>query len=170
MLREFVEKNHFRFADEAKDWKDAIRMSCETLEADGTVEENYKEDIIACVEKYGPYIMIAPNIAMPHAQEGARGVNKTEIAFMKLKKPVSFEPGNPEMEAQLFFTLASCNPDQHLDNMSFPKCSAMSSLWRSWQRPRPHLTCWRSRKNTWIRCRQKKSITMYYEKENEVTK
>ena len=118
MLREFVEKNHFRFADEAKDWKDAIRMSCETLEADGAVEENYKEDIIACVEKYGPYIMIAPNIAMPHAQEGARGVNKTEIAFMKLKKPVSFEPGNPEMEAQLFFTLASCNPDQHLDNMS----------------------------------------------------
>ena len=118
VLREFVEKNHFRFADEAKDWKDAIRMSCETLEADGTVEENYKEDIIACVEKYGTYIMIAPNIAMPHAQEGARGVNKTEIAFMKLKKPVSFEPGNPEMEAQLFFTLASCNPDQHLDNMS----------------------------------------------------
>ena len=73
MLREFVEKNHFRFADEAKDWKDAIRMSCETLEADGTVEENYKEDIIACVEKYGPYIMIAPNIAMPHAQEGGPG-------------------------------------------------------------------------------------------------
>ena len=118
LLREFVEKNHVRFAEEAKDWKDAIRMSCETLEADGTVEENYKEDIIACVEKYGPYIVIAPNIAMPHAQEGSRGVHKTEIAFMKLKKPVSFEPGNPEMEAQLFFTLASCNPDQHLDNMS----------------------------------------------------
>lgn len=118
LLREFVEKNHVRFAEEAKDWKDAIRMSCETLEADGTVEENYKEDIIACVEKYGPYIVIAPNIAMPHAQEGARGVHKTEIAFMKLKKPISFEPGNPEMEAQLFFTLASCNPDQHLDNMS----------------------------------------------------
>ena len=26
-------------------------MSCEVLEADGTIEENYKEDIIACVEK-----------------------------------------------------------------------------------------------------------------------
>ena len=90
----------------------------ETLEADGTVEKNYKEDIIACIEKYGPYIVIAPNIAMPHSQEGAQGVHKTEIAFMKLEKPVSFEPGNPEMDAQLFFTLASCNSDQHLDNMS----------------------------------------------------
>lgn len=64
MLREFVEKKHVKFADSAPDWREAIRMSCEVLEADGTIEENYKEDIIACVEKYGPYIVIAPNIAM----------------------------------------------------------------------------------------------------------
>lgn len=54
-------------------------MSCEVLEADGTIEENYKEDIIACVEKYGPYIVIAPNIAMPHSQEGAKGVHKQRL-------------------------------------------------------------------------------------------
>ena len=72
MLREFVEKKHVKFADSAPDWREAIRMSCEVLEADGTIEENYKEDIIACVEKYGPYIVIAPNIAMPHSQEGAK--------------------------------------------------------------------------------------------------
>ena len=101
----------------APDWREAIRMSCEVLEADGTIEENYKEDIIACVEKYGPYIVIAPNIAMPHSQEGAKGVHKTAIAFMKLKKPVSFEEGNPELDAQLFFTLAACNNEQHLNNM-----------------------------------------------------
>lgn len=93
-------------------------MSCEPLEADGTVEANYKEDIIKCVEKYGPYIVIVPNVAMPHSQEGAEGVNKTAISFMKLENPVSFEPGDPEKDAQLFFTLASCNPEQHLDNMS----------------------------------------------------
>ena len=92
-------------------------MSCESLEADGTVEANYKEDIIACVEKHGPYIVIMPNVAMPHSQEGAVGVNKTAIAFMKLEKPVSFDENDPEKDAQLFFTLASCNPDQHLQNM-----------------------------------------------------
>lgn len=118
MLREFVENKHCKFADKASDWRDAVRMSCEVLEADGTVEVNYKEDIIACVEKYGPYIVIMPNLAMPHSQEGAEGVNKTAIAFMKLKEPVSFEPGDPEKDAVLFFTLASCNPEQHLNNMS----------------------------------------------------
>lgn len=117
MLREFVEQKHAKFAEQAKDWKDAVRMSCEVLEADGTVEANYKEDIIACIEKYGPYIVIAPNIAMPHSQEGASGVHKTAIAFMHLNTPVSFEPGNPDLDAQLFFTLASCDPEQHLSNM-----------------------------------------------------
>ena len=117
MLREFVEKKHYFFAEEAPDWKEAIRMSCKSLEADGTIEANYKEDIIACVEKHGPYIVIMPNVAMPHSQENAIGVNTTAIDFKKLDKPVSFEPGDPEKDAQLFFTLASCNPEQHLDNM-----------------------------------------------------
>jgi len=37
---------------------------------------------------------------------------------MKLEKPVSFELGNAEKDAQLFFTLASCNSEEHLNNMA----------------------------------------------------
>lgn len=118
MLKEFVEQNHYKFAEEAYDWQEAVRMSCEVLEADGTVEANYKEDIIECVKKYGPYIVIMPNVAMPHSQECARGVHKTAIGFMRLKKPVSFAKGDSEKDARLFFTLASCNPEQHLQNMT----------------------------------------------------
>ena len=118
MLKEFVEQGHFKFAREAADWEEAVRMSCETLERDGTVESNYKEDIISCIKKYGPYIIIMPNVAMPHSQECARGVHKTTIGFMKLDKAVSFAPGEEDKEAKLFFTLASCNPEQHLENMT----------------------------------------------------
>jgi ascorbate PTS system EIIA or EIIAB component len=118
MLKEFVEQGHFKFAREAADWEEAVRMSCDTLERDGTVESNYKEDIISCIKKYGPYIIIMPNVAMPHSQECARGVHKTAIGFMKLDKAVSFAPGEEDKEAKLFFTLASCNPEQHLENMT----------------------------------------------------
>ena len=118
MLREFVEKKHYLFAEEAADWEEAILMSCKSLEADNTVESNYGRDIVECVKKYGPYIVIMPNVALPHSQEGAVGVNKTAIGFMKLDKPVSFDPDDPEKDARLFFTLASCNPNQHLDNMT----------------------------------------------------
>ena len=35
MLKELVEKKHYRFVEGAKDWREAIRMSCEVLESDG---------------------------------------------------------------------------------------------------------------------------------------
>ena len=60
------------------------------------------------------------NQAVEQAEEEA-SAQKAGKVFDKyifhLKKPVSFEEGNPEKDAQLFFTLASCNPDQHLANM-----------------------------------------------------
>lgn len=117
MLREFVEKKHYLFAESAKDWKEAIQMSCKSLEADNTVGSNYAGEIIRCVEKYGPYIVLMPGVAMPHSQEGATGVNDTAIGFMKLETPVSFDDADPDMSAQLFFTLASCDHDVHLKNM-----------------------------------------------------
>ncbi|NLN51189.1 MAG: PTS sugar transporter subunit IIA [Clostridiaceae bacterium] len=117
LLKEIYEKKHFSFYDSAKDWRDAIRLSCKPLEADGTVEPEYAEEMIACVEKHGPYIVIMPGVAMPHSTENAEGANGTAIAFMKLEEPVAFEEGNPEKDAEIFFTLASTNPDEHMENM-----------------------------------------------------
>lgn len=117
MLREFVEKKHYLFAKEAKDWEDAIRMSCRSLEADHTVDPEYAEQIVECVKKYGPYIVLMPGVAMPHSQEGAQGVHKTAIGFMKLEKPVSFCPGDTDKDAALFFTLAACDSSEHMENM-----------------------------------------------------
>ena len=53
-----------------------------------------------------------------HNMKTGLGDLLTAVSFMKLETPVSFDPGDPELDAQLFFTLASCNPEQHLDNMS----------------------------------------------------
>jgi len=117
MLKELVDLKHYLFIDKADTWQEAIRLSCKSLEADQSVEANYAEDIITCVEKYGPYIVIIPKVAMPHSQEGVTGVNKTAIGFMKVETPVVFDPEDPEKEARLFFTLASCNHEQHLENI-----------------------------------------------------
>lgn len=118
MLRDFVENKHCLFLESVKDWKEALRMSIKTLVADKSVEEVYGEQIIDSVEKYGPYIVLMPGIAMPHSQEGAIGVNKTTIGFMKVKEKVVFDENDSDSYANLFFTLASCNHDEHLSNMS----------------------------------------------------
>ncbi len=118
LLKTFVEQKHYLFAEKAEDWRDSIRMGCKPLEADGTLDPIYAEEIIACVEKHGPYIVIIPGIALPHSMEGAKGVNKTAIGFMKVEEPVSFDDSDPEKTATVFFTLASENHEAHLANMA----------------------------------------------------
>lgn len=117
MLRELVEKKHTVFAGKARDWRDAIRMSCEPFAADGTAEEGYADEVIRCIEQYGPYIVILPGVAMPHSQENGPLVHGTGVSFMRLAEPVSFDPGDPDKWADLFFTIAADDPEAHLENI-----------------------------------------------------
>lgn len=117
LLKDIYDKKHFHFCTEALSWQDSIRECCKPLVAEGVVEPVYAEEIIACVEKHGPYIVILPDIALPHSTENAKGCKGTAIGFMKSKEAVHFEEGNPEKDAHVFFTLCSTNPDEHMANM-----------------------------------------------------
>lgn len=87
------------------------------MQAEGIVDRTYADEIITCINKHGPYIVILPGIALPHSTENAKGAHSTAIGFMKCSMPISFEKGNPEKDAQIFFTLSSTNPNEHLANM-----------------------------------------------------
>ena len=117
LLREIYEKKHYLFCTEPLKWEDAIRKSCEPLVEDGTVDGTYAEEIISCVKKHGPYIVILPGFALPHSTEKAKGAHATAVGFMKTAVPVHFEEGNPAKDAQVFFTLSAADPDEHLNNM-----------------------------------------------------
>ncbi|WP_415945275.1 PTS sugar transporter subunit IIA [Selenomonas montiformis] len=116
MFKEFVETKHYSFHEGFADWRDAIRAACAPLLADGTIEKEYPEIIIEKVEELGPYIVIAPNICIPHAERG-RGVNGTAMCFMKTEKPVSFDPDDPEKDARIFVVLAATDNEVHLSNL-----------------------------------------------------
>ena len=116
MFKELVEKNRYSFHEGFDTWQEAVRAACHPLLADGTIEPEYPEAIIAKVEELGPYIVIAPDICIPHAQEGV-GVNDTAVCFMKTERPVSFSDDG-EHDARLFFVLASTNNAIHLQNLS----------------------------------------------------
>lgn len=118
LLTQMLDAGHVNFRERCTGWQDAIRAGCEPLVATGTVDAGYADEIVACIEKYGPYIVIAPDIAMPHSQENAKGVHKTAISFMKVNEAVAFDADDREKDARLFFTLASQNHEQHLENMS----------------------------------------------------
>lgn len=117
MLKEIIEKGHYSFQTHFDSWEDAIRASYQPLLKDGTVEDIYVKAVIECVNTYGPYIVIAPHIAMPHSTQGAQGCNGTAISFMKVKDEVDFDPEDPEKKACLFFSLAATDSDKHLENI-----------------------------------------------------
>lgn len=113
MFKELIAKERIAFADGFDHWEDAIRAAAEPLLRDGAIEESYIDDMIASVNKFGPYIVIAPDVAMPHAQ-GGKGVNETSISFMKVNHPVSFSASR-EHDARLIFVLASIDNNSHLE-------------------------------------------------------
>lgn len=116
MFRTILNNNRYCFHDGFDNWEDAIRASVQPLIKEGIATEQYCEDIINSINTHGPYIVIAPNICIPHAQQG-KGVNDTAISFMKTNKPVKFSE-NEEHWAQLFFVLASTDNEKHLNNLS----------------------------------------------------
>ena len=119
VLQTIVEKKHYKFVDKVDSWQEAVRLSAESLVADGSVDADYYKQIVACIEKYGPYVVFEHYVAMPHSQENASGVHKTGIGFMRVKEEVSFgkDEDGEEKVAKLFFTLAACNPEEHLNNI-----------------------------------------------------
>lgn len=116
MFKEFVETKHYSFHEGFADWRDAVRAACAPLLADGTIEKEYPEIIIEKVEELGPYIVIAPDICIPHAERG-RGVNGTAMCFMKTEKPVSFDKSDPDKDARIFVVLAATDDAVHLNNL-----------------------------------------------------
>ncbi|WP_308652565.1 PTS sugar transporter subunit IIA [uncultured Anaerococcus sp.] len=117
MFDEIIGKGLYDFCEGFDSWEEAIEKSCEKLIKKDIVEENYPKQIIETVNKYGPYIVLVPGVAMPHCQENAEGVKDTAIAFMKVNKPVVFDKDDRDKDARLFFTVASVNPDKHLENI-----------------------------------------------------
>ena len=121
VLQTIVEKKHYRFIDgEGVTWQEAVRLSAESLVADGTVSEDYYKQIVECIEKYGPYVVFDHNVAMPHTTENAQGAYATGVGFMVSEKMIDFgeDEDGEKKEANLFFTLSAANPEEHMNNIA----------------------------------------------------
>ncbi|MDE3283739.1 PTS sugar transporter subunit IIA [Lacticaseibacillus casei] len=118
LLKDFWEKDLVDIRPEpATDWRDALRQAANKLIEHQYILPGYVNEIIGNVEKNGPYIVIVPGVAMPHAMAESTNVLGTAIGFAKFPEPVIFDPDDPEKQAQLFFTLAAKEPNQHLQNI-----------------------------------------------------
>lgn len=107
-----VKLENVQICEKANDWREAIKISVQPLEQGGYVKSCYKDGIIENIEKLGPYIMIAEEIAMPHARP-EQGAIETQIGITLFREGVRFD--GKETTARLFVTLAAKDNDSHVD-------------------------------------------------------
>ncbi len=86
----------------ADNWEDAIIKGGQILVKRGAASQEYLTNIVQKVKDNGPYIVIAPGIAMPHArpEEGALALG---YGLVTLKPPISFnDPDNDPISLLIY--------------------------------------------------------------------
>jgi PTS system ascorbate-specific IIA component len=115
-LPDILDESLIQVTDEKMEWKGAIEKAAQPLLKQGYIEEAYVEAMIETVESIGPYIVLAPKVAVPHARP-ERGVKQLGISLLKLSEPVDFNvigEEDPERYVQLVFVLAAVDGEAHL--------------------------------------------------------
>lgn len=113
MLKNVV-KGRVNIVENVNDWKEAITLAAKPLVEDGSVENSYIDAMIANVNKFGTYIVIAPKVAMPHSRP-EDGVNKNCVSLLKVNEGVLFE--GEEERVYVFFVLGAVNSDSHIETL-----------------------------------------------------
>ncbi|AZI14921.1 PTS sugar transporter subunit IIA [Avibacterium paragallinarum] len=115
MLKEsLIENRSVKLNQTAKNWEEAIKIGTDMLVESGAIEPRYYNAIVSMVKEMGPYIILAPGLAMPHARP-EEGVNRTAFALVTLTTPVAFE--SEEEPVSVLITLAGSDSDQHMQGI-----------------------------------------------------
>lgn len=125
----FIENDSIRLGLTAESWEEAVKLSVEPLIESGAVKEEYYDAIIDSTKQYGPYYILMPGMAMPHARPEA-GVQRDAFSLITLTKPVRFSDGK---DVQVLLALAATSSQIHT-SVAIPQIIALFELENSIER------------------------------------
>ena len=96
----------------ADDWRAAVMLVGDALAASGAAKRGYALEMIRMIEEHGPYVVIAPGLALAHARPGPE-VLRDGLAIVTLAEPVNF--GHPHNDpVSVVLGLAITSVTEHL--------------------------------------------------------
>jgi mannitol/fructose-specific phosphotransferase system IIA component (Ntr-type) len=112
----WIEIRAIRSNVSVKNWEEAVEKTGELLVGAGFVEPGYINAMLETTKELGPYCVIAPGIAIPHARPD-NGVKSNGYSAITLVKPVNF--GNPDNDPVfLVIALSAINHNSHIETLS----------------------------------------------------
>jgi len=112
MLTKLLTIETIQLQEHVATWQEAITLAAQPLVDNQSIRREYIGAMIASVEEFGPYIVIAPLVALPHARP-EEGALKVGVSLLKLNQSVSFS-NDSEHEVNLLIVLSATDNSSHI--------------------------------------------------------
>lgn len=116
MLKTWLSDTTITLRQKVETWQQALDICARPLLEAGVIEPEYVAAIIEQHHKLGPYYVLAPGLAMPHArpEEGAKGLG---LSLLKLEQGISF--GSKDFDpVNIIIMLAAPDKHSHIETIS----------------------------------------------------
>ena len=116
MLKKWIYDTTITLQDSVESWPQALEICAKQLLELKTIAPEYVTAIIEQHHTLGPYYVLAPGLAMPHArpEEGAKGLG---LSLLKLRQGVSFGAGEFD-PVDVIIMLAAPDKNSHIEMIS----------------------------------------------------
>lgn len=114
-LTDVFKKEYVTIHNSANDWQEAVRISGKNMVEDEVMEPRFVDEMINAVVELGPYIALAPGIAIAHARP-ENGALKIGVSLAVFDTPINFNSVNDPID--LVFTLVATDHCSHIEVLS----------------------------------------------------
>lgn len=116
MLNKWIFEQTIQLQDSVENWPQALEICARPLLEMNVIAPEYITAIVGQHQKLGPYYVLAPGLAMPHArpEEGAKGLG---LSLLKLKEGISFGAGEFD-PVDVIVMLAAPDKHSHIEMIS----------------------------------------------------
>ncbi|MDQ0252785.1 mannitol operon transcriptional antiterminator [Evansella vedderi] len=111
-LANLITEEMIQLVEHVPNWQEAIKLASVPLLERNWITNNYVEAMIGNIEKLGPYIVISPQFAIPHAKP-EDGVNRLGMSLLRVKNAVPFS-ANSKHDVNIIVILAAIDSETHL--------------------------------------------------------
>lgn len=115
-LAKWLNETNIQHLESVPTWQAAIEVVAAPLLQEEAITQQYIDTIIQQKLDIGPYFVIAPRIAMPHARP-EQGAKKLGLSVLKLAQGVNFDADEND-PVDILFMFAAPDSNSHIEMIS----------------------------------------------------